>query len=203
MNDMHAGALPISVLETIQRRQSVRAYTQERLPRETLDTLLAAAVRAPTAMHEEQWTFVVVQGRTMLRHLSQRIRCHIGAGSAEHIAARPPGSLPSTHEDFNLFYDADTLILICAVPMGPFVAADCWLAAENLMLAACAMGLGSCVIGSAIAGLNTPERKHELGIPEEISVVAPIVLGWPASETHTTQRSEPVILSWIADEAAS
>jgi hypothetical protein len=44
--------------------------------------------------------------------------------------------------------------------------ADCWLAPENLMLAACAKGLGACVIGLAVSALSTPEWKAELKIPD-------------------------------------
>jgi len=48
---------------------------------------------------------------------------------------------------FSVFYDASTLIVIGARHPDPFAIADCWLAAENLMLAACALRLGSCCIG--------------------------------------------------------
>ena len=53
------------------------------------------------------------------------------------------------------------------------VEADCWLAAENLMLAATAKGLGTCCIGFAVGILNTEEVKRELGIPEDGAAVAP------------------------------
>ena len=43
--------------------------------------------------------------------------------------------------DFHVFYNAGTLIVIYGKFQGPFVVADCWLAAENLMLAACHRGL--------------------------------------------------------------
>lgn len=48
--------------------------------------------------------------------------------------------------------------------------ADCWLAAENLMLSACALGLGTCCIGSAIPALNSPEAKSELGISADVEL---------------------------------
>ena len=101
-----------------------------------------------------------------------------------------------TRPDFNIFHGANTLIIICAKPLGSFVVADCWLAAENLMLAANAIGLGSCVIGSAVAALNTPEVKAKLGIPAEFNAVAPIIVGVPSGETATTSRKEPLILAW-------
>jgi nitroreductase len=186
-----------SVFEAILARRSVRAYSPDGLGRGTIQTLLEAAVRAPTAMHEEPWAFVVVQDKQLLKRLSDRAKPLF----AEEMRRRStPGSSHSfkhmTAPDFDLFHGAATLIVICAELPGPFVAADCWLAAENLMLAACAMGLGSCVIGSAAAALNQPEVKSELGIPERYSAVAPIIVGVPSGETAATTRKEPMILSW-------
>ena len=185
-----------NLFETILARRSVRAYAPDKLDRNTIQTLLASAVRAPTAMHEEPWAFVVVQNRQVLKQLSDRAkplfierlhRSHPTGGHAIDTFANP---------DFNIFHNAGTLIVICAKPSGPFVEADCWLAAENLMLAACAIGLGSCVIGSCVAALNLPEVKAELGIPAEFNVVAPIIVGVPSGETAATSRKEPLILAW-------
>jgi len=185
-----------NLFETILARRSVRAYAPDKLDRNTIQTLLAAAVRAPTAMHEEPWAFVVVQNRQVLKQLSDRAkplfierlhRSHPTGGHAIDTFANP---------DFNIFHNAGTLIVLCAKPSGPFVEADCWLAAENLMLAACAIGLGSCVIGSCVAALNLPEVKAELGIPAEFNVVAPIIVGVPSGETAATSRKEPLILAW-------
>ncbi|AXK40455.1 nitroreductase family protein [Crenobacter cavernae] len=67
--------------------------------------------------------------------------------------------------DSKLFYNADTVIILCGRSAEPFVVADCRLAAKNLMLAARAMGLGSCVMGSAVAGLNSPEWKARRNVP--------------------------------------
>jgi len=185
-----------NLFEAILARRSVRAYAPNELDRYTVQTLLEAAVRAPTAMHEEPWAFVVVQNRQVLKQLSDRAkplfierlhRSHPTGGHAIDTFANP---------DFNIFHDAGTLIVICAKPSGPFVEADCWLAAENLMLAACAIGLGSCVIGSSVAALNLPEVKAELGIPAEFNAVAPIIVGVPSGETAATSRKEPLILAW-------
>jgi len=85
--------------------------------------------------------------------------------------------------------------VICAKHTGPFAAADCWLAAENLMLAACALGLGTCCIGSAVPALNSPAIKSELGIPADVEVVAPIIVGIPASAAVESTRRGPLILT--------
>jgi nitroreductase len=183
--------------EAILARHSVRAYAPDGLDHSTIQTLLEAAVRAPTAMHEEPWAFVVVQDHALLQRLSNQAKpifveevrhrnSHGTRHSFDHL----------TRPDFNIFHGADTLIIICSRPTSPFVVADCWLAAENLMLAASALGLGSCVIGSAVAALNIHKVKAELGIPDEYNVIAPVVVGVPSGKTQHTSRKEPLILSW-------
>lgn len=193
----------LNVFETILARRSVRSYRDEDLDRKTIHTLLEAAVRAPTAVQEEPWAFVIVQDRQLLRRLSERAK-PLYADELQRAGAPRANQRVETVSgpDFNLFHDAGTLILICAKPDGAFVAADCWLAAENLMLAACAMGLGSCVIGSAMPTLNLAETKSELGIPPEYSAVAPIIVGCPRGETPMTTRREPAVLAWLGEDKA-
>jgi nitroreductase len=182
----------VNVFETILARRSVRSYREGALDRRVVQTLLEAAVRAPTAVHEEPWAFVVVQDQQILHDLSERgkpllpeDRWRIAHSS--DVLIRP---------DANLFYDAGTLIIICASPGSPFVAADCWLAAENLMLAACALGLGTCVIGSALPALGEPEIRAQLGISDEYVAVAPIIVGQPRGTTPATSRRKPHVLAW-------
>ena len=189
--------VPVSLMDAIHGRRSVRAYAPQKLDQATILALLEAAVRAPTAIHEEPWAFVILQDLKALKRLSDRAkkffveevhRAHLDRGGHTLDKFEQP--------DFNIFYDAGTLIVICAKPVSPFVAADCWLAAENLMLAADAMGLGTCVIGSAVTGLNTPEVKNELGIPADVSAIAPIIVGVPSSQPPATSRKKPRILAW-------
>ena len=160
-------------------------------------------MHAPTAIQEEPWAFVVVQDHALLQRLSdlakplfvEEVR-HRNANGNKHSFDH------FTRSDFNIFHGANTLIVICAKPLSQFVVADCWLAAENLMLAASAMGLGSCVIGSAVAALNIHKVKTELGISDEYSAIAPIIVGVPSGETEATSRKEPLILSWKKQQGA-
>jgi nitroreductase len=187
----------MNVFESILARRSVRSYRGEVIDRDIVSTLLEAAVRAPTAVHEEPWLFVIVQDRQLLHRLSERAKPLFAEELRRAGVERTGHAFEAfTRPDFNIFYDAGTLIVICARPIGPFVSADCWLAAENLMLAACAMGLGTCVIGSALQALNIPEIKTELNIPAECSVIAPVIVGHPSGETPATSRREPVVLAW-------
>jgi nitroreductase len=184
-------------MEAIHGRRSVRSYAREPVDRATIRALLAAAVRAPTAVHAEPWAFVIVQDRDTLKRLSDRAKpLFLEQARRAHLDRGGHALDIFTSPDFNIFYDAGTLIVICGMSIGPFVVADCWLAAENLMLAACAIGLGTCVIGSAVPLLNTSEVKRELGIPADASAIAPIIAGVPSEVTLPTTRREPQILSW-------
>jgi nitroreductase len=194
MNDLDAR---MSVMDAIQARRSVRSYAPRRLDQSTIRTLLAAAVRAPTAIHAEPWSFLVVQDPAKLKRLSDRAkRFFVEEARRAHLDRGGHALDKFEHPDFNIFYDAGTLIVICANPATPFASADCWLAAENLMLAAESMGLGTCVIGSAVSGLNSPESKAELGIPADLSAIAPVIVGVPAAAPPATSRKEPRILAW-------
>lgn len=186
-----------NVFEAILARRSVRSYTAEIPDSGMVNTLLEAAVRAPTATHEEPWAFLVIQNQTTLGWLSdlakpvfvKEVRSRHSQGvshSFEHL----------DQSGFDVFHGANTLIVICARMTNPFVSADCWLAAENLMLAACDLGLGSCVIGSSITVLNTQKVKRELGIPDDFTAVAPVIIGMPDAETPVASRKAPLILAW-------
>lgn len=183
-----------AALDLIFGRRSVRAYAPDRLQPETIRGLLAAAVQAPTAMHLEPWAFVVVQDRNRLRRISERAK-------ALWTRDAPPGSRfaeEMADPAFNVFYDAGTLIVVCATSTGPFADADCWLAAENLMLAASATGLGSCCIGMAVGALNLPEVKADLGVADSARAIAPIIVGVPRGTPPTPAvRKAPNILAWV------
>jgi nitroreductase len=185
----------------IYHRRSIRSYLPQPVDQATLERLLDAAVQAPTALHAEPWGFAVVQDRALMQRYSERAKSLFLAEPA------PPGMSPEakkamremmTDPAFNIFYDAGTLVVICRRSGGPLGEGDCWLAAENFMLAAAAEGLGTCCIGLAQAVLNTAEAKRELGIPDEGAAVVAIIVGVPRETPAGSPRKPPQILSWLA-----
>ena len=88
------------------------------------------------------------------------------------------------------------MILISANSAGPWIVEDCALAAENLMLAAHALGLGTCWIGFAQGFLNTPDGKNVLGLPAAWVPIAPIIVGHPKASPPSAPRKEPEV-RWI------
>ena len=192
---------PLSALDTIFLRRSVRQFERRAVDDQTIRSLLDAAVQAPTAMHLEPWAFVVVQNEAMLRRYSDAAKALWTKTGTSHEALHVPRlgrgfAARAVDPEFSIFHHAGTLIAICARPVSPFVDADCWLAAENLMLAASALGLGTCCIGSALPVLNSPEVKAELNIPPDVAVVAPIVVGVPAGPATEIPRKDPDVLCW-------
>jgi len=162
-----AAPTDMNIMSAIYNRRAVRSNKEQPIDVEKIDALLKAAVHAPSAVDEEPWAFAIIQDKAILKRLSESAKKIMSSTlhepSESHFIER------FTQPDFKAFYDAGTLIVIYGKPLGPFVSADCWLAAENLMLAAYGMGLSTCVIGSVVAALNSPEWKKEFTIPEDMT----------------------------------
>ena len=128
---MITSASPMTLSEAIANRRSIRTFEPVVIDRATINAALVSATWAPTAMHEEPLAFTVVQNTHVLKRLSDRAKA-LFAESAHrgnpHMT--PEDLIHYTDPHFNIFYDASTLIVISAKPLGPYVSADCWLAAE-------------------------------------------------------------------------
>jgi nitroreductase len=187
----------VEALETIYGRRSIRHYTKRLVSNDEVLTLLRAAAQAPSAVNLQPWAFSVVQDEARLRRWSDRAK-----DLTLHALGGPP--LPDelrlrlADPEFNIFYDAGTLIVICAKPLGQHPDWDCCLAAQNLMLAAHAMGLGTCVVGLAWGLFERGDVKAELGVPQEYRPTLPIVVGYPAGDEPpmVPARREPEVLKW-------
>ena len=182
-----------SVFETILARRSVRSYKSEPVATDVLKAILEAAIWAPTAMHKEPWGFVIIQNKELLQTLSDRAKPLV----IEELKRNDMNADIWAHADSNLFYDAGTLIIICGRTNSHLPAEDCWMAAENMMLAATAMNCGTCVIASALPAILLPDIKSTLGIPEDYTPVAPIIVGYPRAESAPSHRRAPLILNTI------
>ena len=176
-------------------RRSVREYTKEAVEERTIRDLIGAAVHAPNAVNQQPWTFTVVRNQSVLARISDEAKQHMLATMSpslrsDYILSRL--SDPS----FHVFYHAPALIVISAVAQGPWIVEDCALAAENLMLAAYGVGLGTCWIGFAQSYLNTPDGKRTLDLPSAWVTVAPIIVGHPKAAVTAVPRKEPAI-KWV------
>ncbi len=197
MSNSAAVEASMSAMDAIYHRRAIRDYAPGKIDEAVIRKLLDVAIHAPTAIHEEPWAFAIIQDKALLKRLSDTAKDLLLSGADPiHPLLRGHGAGRFTSPDFNAFYNASTLVVIYGRPLGPFVVADCWLAAENLMLAACAQGLGTCPIGLAVAALNSPQWKKELSVPVELTAIAPIIVGKPVGAPPPVSRKPPEILCW-------
>lgn len=186
----------MEVNEAIRTRRAVRAFAPRRVDDATVAALLDAAVHAPSAMNAQPWAFAVVQDPARLKRYSDRAKAALLERTSEHPEAARYA--PLLHDaNFNIFYDAGTLVAIGVTKRGPFAEADAWLAAQNLMLAAHDAGLGTCCIGFAVAALNEPAALAELGFPPDGAVVAPVIVGYPSVAPEPVARRSARVVSWV------
>ena len=186
-------------LDNIYDRRSVRSYRDDRVPNEIIGEIMRAGTFAPTAMNQQPWRFVVIRNREMIKRYAQRAKklwAEQNRGSTDprvaslaRVVARP---------DVDIFYGAPVLILVFAVPDAYHGEIDCALAAQNMMLAARSMGIGSCWIGLAMPLGSDGQFLDEIGVPAGYRLVAPLIFGYPAREgARAPPRNNDVVLKWI------
>ena len=99
---------------------------------------------------------------------------------------------------FDIFYDAPVLIFIFTRPGADSPEFDCALAAENMMLGARSLDIGSCWIGLAAVLGSDRELLREIGVPEDHRLMSQLIFGYPAGkEIQVPERNTDVILNWI------
>jgi nitroreductase len=182
----------MELLQAINERRSVREYTDEPVSDAVLRELIDAAIQAPSAINQQPWCFVVVKNPRLLARISDRAKAHLLKASLG--APAHPFRDMLNDPNFDIFYHAPSLIVITAAQPTDWAVEDCALAAENLMLAAHGLGLGTCWIG-------TPEGKAALGLPPAYSPIAPIVVGYPRRRAAPVPRKAANI-RWL-DSAGS
>jgi nitroreductase len=144
----------MDIHQAIYGRRAVRDFSPAAIDPQVINRLIDAAIQAPTALNQQPWTFTVVRDQRTLDAVSTQAKSHMLAQRSELPGSGHFQMLKDPH--FQIFYHAPVLILISATAAVPWCVEDCALAAQNLMLAAFAEGLGTCWIGFAQSYLGTP-----------------------------------------------
>jgi len=185
----------MNVLQAIRERRAVRDYTPEPVSASLIYQLISSASWAPSAMNEQPCHFTVVTDEELLDEISAKAKAWL----LKNMWSMPRSALFRdllNDDKFHLFYHAPTLIIISAPSWAQWVTEDCALAAQNLMLTATYLGLGSCWIGFAQGWLNTPEARDLLNLSAQNICVAPIVVGHPKAVLPPVPRKAPLI-TWV------
>jgi len=157
------------VLGAIIRRYSCRSYQEKDVEREKLDELFEAARLAPSAKNMQDWRFVAVtekQTKEQLAGCTNRPEVFKKAGAI--IAA-------CSNSDY---------VMRCGQAAGPI---DVAIALEHICLQATELGLQTCWIGS----FEAEKVKIILGVPDDISVIELMTVGYPTNGKKETVR-EPI-----------
>lgn len=189
----------VGICDAIFHRRAVRHYSPRAVEPEVVHQLLLAAVQAPSVMNQQPWVFGVFHGRKRLHEYSERAKRFLVATFPTTFEVHCRTQLYE-NPAYDLFHGANTLIVIYAVRGRLNPNEDCCLAAENLMLAAYGMGLGTCPIGFSRPWFDELATKRELDVPDHCSAVFPLVVGYPSGPADTVARAEPTIVSWKWDE---
>ncbi len=181
--------------EAIYTRRSIRNFSQQNVEKETIEKLMLAAVQAPSATNSQPWAFAVIANKELLADYSARAKKYL-LGFLDQYPLLKKYETVLSNPQFNIFYNAGTLLIIYAKPLDAAPQEDCALAAQNIMLTAHELELGSCWIGFARDFFNREDIKTELSVPQEYSAVAPIILGYPQKKVPPVAKKNPEILFW-------
>ena len=197
------GAAPMTLIDALHGRRSIRHYLATPLPRAQVADLLWHAVQVPRPpiSGDDAWAFVVVDGAQRLAGLGERAKAYAAQHQARLQSPQHPWAWPS-RADFEVFWGAPVLVLMCARQRHPEAPFDCCRAGQNLALAAHAAGLGSCWVGSPLPWLASDEGRLAVGLPAGFEVAVAMVLGHPADALPGQSAPRPAI-TWCADSAAA
>ena len=191
------GVAENTVIQNIKTRRSVREYTDQDVSDEDIRTIIDAGIHAPSGFNSQPWFFVVIKNREMMTRISDhckpRLLAQLEQATGESIEEFKKYL---SMEEFDIFYNAPALVIVLGNNAGITTDYDCSLCAENMMLAAHSMGIGSCWIGSACFVQESAELLDELGITPDYRVVAPIVFGYELRETEEPPKHDPQVV-WV------
>ncbi len=167
------------VVETIMTRRSIRQYKPEAVEREKMQTIVECGINAPNAMNRQPWEVRVVDNPDYINGVTELYK-----------KANPQAAADSTFR--NMFRNAPTVVFIGHDTKSESSPFDCGLLAENMMLSAWSMGIGSCCLGSPARFMMTPEAAEylkKLNFSEGYELLYCIGFGYP-DETPAAKPRE-------------
>ena len=159
-----------SKLQPLFARRSTRRFNGQPIEPSVLQDLLEAGMAAPSAVAKDPWHFVIMQNpQTLARLAAGLVHGRFLSQAAAAIAVS--GDLQRAHEG-QLSY----------------LLQDCSAAAENILIAASLLGLGSCWLGVHPSEDRIQMVRQELHLPAGIVPVCILALGWPAQRADARTR---------------
>jgi len=183
--------------EIMQNRRSVRDFEDKEVSTDLLKELVTTCTQAPNASNRQQWKFLIVNSKEMMKKISDASKAVMIAGIEGNPNSPMQGYLETLkNEEFNVFYNAPALVCFVGKIKQATVSMDCALAASYFMFSAVEKGLGTCWVAQG-AEARDPDLLAELGMPEGFRIWAPIIVGYPKSIPPMPERNDPDILKII------
>lgn len=151
----------METLEAINQRRSIRKYLERPVEFEKLTTIIDAARKAPSAGNLQDWSFLIVTDKKLIRQVASYSIEQYWIQTAPLVLI--VCGFPEKHE---MYYGLRGKRL--------YNVQDCAAAIENLLLAATDLGLGSCWIGA----FEEEKIRAIFNIPPEVRPQAIITLGY-------------------------
>ncbi len=175
----------MDVLKAIADRRSHRSYRPDQLPEDVLERILRAGLEAPSARNRQPWHFSVVQDAVLIQEVHDEAARVMGKG----------GSPRFSDPDFQMFYNAPTVVFLFGEKDFSWTEVDCGIAVENMALAAEGLGVGSVILGlpkPAFQGEKADELRARLQCPEGSDFVIALALGYStdAKEAHDLRKEK-------------
>lgn len=166
----------VEALESvISSRRSIRNYTEQTVSREVLDRILQNGLLAPSGMNAQSYELRVVDNPALLEEISR--------------AVNPDRK--------SIFVNATAVVFIASGTNYDLAPVDCGLLAQNMMLSAKSLGLGSCCMGAPIRQMKNSEAcapfLARLGFSEGYDLILALALGYPAEEPDARPRKNTMV----------
>ncbi|AGL03136.1 nitroreductase family protein [Desulfoscipio gibsoniae] len=187
-----------NIIENILTRRSIRAFKEDQIPEEDLNTILMAGSYAPNGMGMQNWKFTAIQNAAAIKKVNKAIR--------QTLLSIPV--VPETHpyvvsliekakdENADFLYHAPTFIIVSNLKDDGNSMPDSALAIGNMMLAAHSLGIGSCWLNQLPGLTHMPlirELLTDLDISENHIVYGSVVIGYAAEESKPAAPRKNVI----------
>ena len=166
----------MKTIEAILTRKSVREYSDKPIEEEVLQTILKAGQAGPSARNRRDWHFLVVQDPATLKKMAE----------AHGLIV----SMPLMRAKMAIVVLGDK-----NVSAGDFWQVDCSIAAQNMILAAHELGIGTCWIGTFPVESRIKIHKDVLNLPEHVVPHSIIVFGYPkdGSNFYNIKEGKPIL----------
>ena len=174
----------MELMKRIKHRRSIRRFDERQIEEEVLNQILEAGLYAPSAGGRQGVIFVVSQDKEVNEKLGKIKRGNSNPRMAKgnNFVSREQPSIADDPNLRNAFYDAPTVITMFAPKKFLFAKEDCALAAQNMMLMADELGVGSCYIGAGWVAFDDPygqQKLKEWNIRTDYYAVMQLLLGYP------------------------